>query len=106
LTCFDCDLAGSQGAFAERAFDRGDDRGSGGLLAEMFQHHRAGPDHADRIGDALAGVDFPGKRSLIGTQTGRLEFAGLRIIRIEAPIDNRYTEDHKEADEHWPVKRS
>ena len=27
----------------------------GGLLAEMLQHHRAGPEAGDRIGDALAG---------------------------------------------------
>jgi transcriptional regulator with XRE-family HTH domain len=57
-------------------------------------------------GSQWVDVDFPGKRSLIGTQTGRLEFAGLRIIRRETPIDNRYTEDHEAADEHWPVKRS
>ena len=43
----------AQRAFAERALDRADDRCRGVLLAEMLQHHRAGPDHADRIGDAL-----------------------------------------------------
>ena len=47
------EIAGAQRAFAERALDRADDRCRGLLLAEMLQHHRAGPDHADRIGDAL-----------------------------------------------------
>ena len=49
-------------------------------------------------------VDFPGKRTLIGTQTGRLEFAGLRIVRQEKSTDGGYTENPDEADEHWPVK--
>ena len=37
----------------ERALDGADDGGCGLLLAEMLQHHRAGPDHADRVGDTL-----------------------------------------------------
>src|SRR2546430_7357498 len=48
------EIPGAQRALAERALDCRHDRLCGGLLAEMFQHHRAGPDHADRVGNALS----------------------------------------------------
>src|SRR6516225_4547950 len=41
------EIAGAQRALAERALDRRDDGSGCVLLAEMLQHHRAGPDHAD-----------------------------------------------------------
>ena len=47
------EVARAQGTPGERALDRADDRLRRGLLAEMLQHHRARPDHADRVGDAL-----------------------------------------------------
>src|SRR5262249_9396349 len=37
------------------ALDRSHQPMGGGLLSEMFQHHRATPKCADRIGDTLAG---------------------------------------------------
>ncbi len=51
-------------------------------------------------------VDFPGKKPLLGTQTGRLEFAGLRTSKPKEPSDGRYTEDPDKADEFWPIKTS
>src|SRR5260370_28803141 len=47
------EIPGAQRAFAERALDRSHDRRRGGLLAAMLQHHGAGPDHADRVRNAL-----------------------------------------------------
>ena len=49
------EIAGAQLRIGQHLLDRGDDRGGGVLLAEMLQHHRARPDLADRIGDALPG---------------------------------------------------
>ena len=42
-------------AVGEHAPDGGNDAVVRGTLAEVIQHHRAGPDRADRIGDALTG---------------------------------------------------
>src|SRR5690242_2432449 len=44
------EIPGPQRAFRQRALDRLDDRFAGFLLAEMLEHHRARPDHADRVG--------------------------------------------------------
>src|SRR5262245_58969831 len=49
------EVAGAQLGLWQHALDRLDDRAGGFRLAEMLEHHRARPDLADRVGDALAG---------------------------------------------------
>src|SRR5579862_6733304 len=49
------EIAGAQLLLGQHFFDRPDD-GSGGFgLAEVLEHHRAGPDLPDRVGDTLPG---------------------------------------------------
>ena len=96
----------AQRAFAERALDGADDRGRGLLLAEMLQHHRARPDHADRVGDALPGdigrravhrlehrreiafrIDVARRRDADGAGAGRTEIGEDIAEQIRADHD-------------------
>jgi len=49
------EIAGAELLLGQDLLDRLDDRGRGVVLAEMLEHHRARPDLADRVGDALPG---------------------------------------------------
>lgn len=55
----------------------GAEHGVGGVLvAEVLQHHLAGPDHADGVGDALAG-------DVGGAAVDGLEQAGEAAVRVD-----------------------
>ena len=46
---------GGQDAGGADLLDGAHQQVGGGFLAEVFEHHRAGPEGGDRVGDALAG---------------------------------------------------
>src|SRR5882724_9440559 len=69
------DVAGAR-AFGEDALDRAHDGLARVLVAEVLEHHRAGPDLSDGIGDVLAGD--VGRRAV-----DRLEHRGELALGID-----------------------
>ncbi len=57
----------------------------GGLLAEMAKHHRARPDLADRVGDALAGD--VGRRAVHRLEHRRVFLLGIDVGAGAMPIE-------------------
>ena len=72
------DVRGEQRAViaGQHVLDGADDGGAGGVVTQMFEHHRAAPDLADRIGDALAG-------DVRGAAVDRFEQAGELALGID-----------------------
>ena len=54
------------------------------LLAEMLEHHRAGPDHADRVGDSLPGD--VGRRAMHRLEHRREIPSGLMLPEGAMPM--------------------
>src|SRR5205814_8714298 len=69
-------VGGAHVGLGEEALDGSDDGGAGFLVAEVIQHHGAGPDLADRVGDALAG-------DVGRAAVHRLEHGGERALGID-----------------------
>src|SRR5690606_30717071 len=61
----------------ERLFDGGDDVRAGFRVAQVVEHHRARPDRADRVRDALAGD--VGGRSMHRLEQRRMDAIGIDV---------------------------
>lgn len=65
------EIAGARPGITQSALDRRLDTLGGLVFAEMVEHHRARPDHADGIGDALPGDIRRGAMDRLEQQDGR-----------------------------------